>query len=85
MERACLVYLMQQLLEGTTVETLLDEQVRPAAGARPGAVLRGLLSRLPLIVPGVLRTAFPALFAQVGSPKGLDAEFILALHQAHGA
>jgi len=80
----CLMYLMQQLLEGTTVETLLDEQVRPAAGARPGPFFGGLLSRLPFIVPGVRRTAFPALFAQVGSPKGLDAEFILALLQAHG-
>ena len=80
----CLMYLMQQLLEGTTVETLLDEQVRPAAGARPGPFFSDLLSRLPFIVPGVRRTAFPALFAQVGSAKGLDAEFIVALLQAHG-
>ena len=80
----CLMYLMQQLLEGTSVETLLDEQVRPAAGAGPGPFLTDLLSRLPFIVPGAHRTAFPALFAQVGASKGVEAELIVSLLQAHG-
>lgn len=80
----CLMYLMQQLLEGTTVETLLDAQVRPAADAGPGPFLTGLLLRLPFIVPGARRTAFPALLAQVGAAKGLDAELIASLLQAHG-
>jgi PAS domain S-box-containing protein len=80
----CLMYLLRQLLEGTTVETLLDEQVRPAAGAGPGPFLTDLLSRLPFIVPGARRTAFPALFAQVGASKGVDAELIVSLLQAHG-
>jgi len=80
----CLMYLMQQLLEGATVETLLDAQVKPAASACPGPFLTDLLSRLPFIVPGASRTAFPALFAQVGAPKGMDAELIVSLLQAHG-
>jgi len=80
----CLMHLMQQLLEGATVESLLDERVRPAAGAGPEPFLTDLLLRLPFIVPGARRTAFPALFAQVGAPKGLDAEFIASLLQAHG-
>ena len=80
----CLMYLMQQLLDGTTIETLLDEQVRPAAGAGAGPFLTDLLSRLPFIVPGAGRTAFPALFAQIGASKGVDAELIVSLLQAHG-
>src|SRR6267378_1485478 len=72
----CLMYLLQQVVEGTTVETLLDEQVRPAADADavPG----------PFLVPGASRTAFPALFAQVGASKDVDAELIVSLLQAHG-
>jgi hypothetical protein len=46
--------------------------------------LTDLLSRLPFIVPGARRTAFPALFAQVGASKGVDAELIVSLLQAHG-
>jgi hypothetical protein len=80
----CLMYLLQQVVEGTTVETLLDEQVRPAAGAGPGPFLIDLLSRLPFIVPGERRTGFPALFAQLGASKGVDAELIVSLLQAHG-
>ncbi|HWT86441.1 MAG TPA: PAS domain-containing protein [Myxococcales bacterium] len=82
----CLMYLLQQVVEGTTVEALLDEQVRPAADADavPGPFLTDLLSRLPFIVPGASRTAFPALFAQVGASKDVDAELIVSLLQAHG-
>ena len=80
----CLMYLLQQVVEGTTVETLLDEQVRPAADAGPRPFFTDLLLRLPFIVSGARRTAFPALFAQVGASKGLDAELIVSLLQAHG-
>jgi PAS domain S-box-containing protein len=81
---SCLIYLMEQLFEGTSVEVLLDERVGPAAQVAPPAFMTDLLSRLPFMVPERQRTGFPALFVQVGSLKGSDSGLIACLLQAHG-
>jgi PAS domain-containing protein len=80
----CLVYVLEQLLEGTTFETLLDETIRPAltAGAKP--FMTDLLSRLPFMWSERQRSGFPALFVQAGTPKKLEADLIACLLQAHG-
>jgi PAS domain S-box-containing protein len=80
----CLVFLLEQLTEGTPLEALLDERVRPAASTTPVPFLVDLLARLPFMVPERQRSGFPALFAQVGTPKHPDVEMIGCLLQAHG-
>jgi hypothetical protein len=81
---SCLVYLLEQLTEGTPLEMLLDERVRPAAASTPEHFMVDLLGRLPFMVPERQRSGFPALFAQVGTPRHPDVESIACLLQAYG-
>jgi PAS domain S-box-containing protein len=81
---ACVVYLLERVLAGTPLETLLDEHVRPAARVAPARFVADLLSRLPFIVPEPPRNAFPALLVEVGIPEDLASEIIACLLRAHG-
>lgn len=80
----CVVYLLERLLAGTPLETLLDEHVRPAARVAPARFVADLLSRLPFIVPEPPRNAFPALLVEVGIPEDLGSEIIACLLRANG-
>ena len=73
---SCLVYMLERLSEGTPLENLLDEHVRPASTTTPEPFLVDLVARLPFMVPERQRSGFPALFAQVGIPRHPDAELI---------
>jgi PAS domain S-box-containing protein len=81
---ACLAFLMQQLLAGTTFEALLDERVKGAAAAAPTAFISDLLSRLPFMVPDRPRRSAPALLVPLGASSDLEVELIASLLQIHG-
>jgi PAS domain S-box-containing protein len=81
---ACVVALLERILAGTPLETLLDECVRPAARVAPARFVADLLSRLPFIVPEPPRNAFPALLVEVGIPEDLASEIIACLLRACG-
>ena len=80
----CMVPLLEALLAGTPLETLLDEHVLPAARVAPAPFIADLLSRLPYIVPEPPRSAFPALLVEVGIPENLESEIIACLLRACG-
>ena len=80
----CVVALLDRVLAGTPLETLLDECVRPAARVAPARFVADLLSRLPFIVPEPPRNAFPALLVEVGIPEDLASEIIACLLRACG-
>jgi hypothetical protein len=80
----CLVYLLEQLLAGATLETLLDERVRRATHVAGAAFMADLLSRMPFMVPERPRSVFPALLVQVGAPVELDTELIACVLRTHG-
>jgi PAS domain S-box-containing protein len=80
----CVVFLLEQILGGTPLETLLDEHVRRAASIAPAHFIADLLSRLPFIVPEPPRNAFPALLVEVGIPEDLASEIIACLLRACG-
>ena len=81
---SCLAYLLEQLMKGISIDALLDECVRPAAGASPAPFIADLLSRLPFMVPQRQRVGFPAVFVEVGQPSHPDAELIACTLQAQG-
>jgi len=81
---SCLVCMLEQLSEGMPLEVLLDDRVRPAASSTPEPFLADLVARLPFMVPERQRAGFPALFAQVGTPRHPDTEVIGCLLQAYG-
>lgn len=80
----CVVALLDRVLAGTPLETLLDECVRPAARVAPARFVADLLSRLPFIVAEPPRNAFPALLVEVGIPEDLASEIIACLLRACG-
>ncbi|HZR07556.1 MAG TPA: PAS domain-containing protein [Myxococcales bacterium] len=80
----CVIALLDQVLAGTPLETLLDECVRPAARVAPARFVADLLSRLPFIVPEPPRNAFPALLVEVGIPEDLASEIIACLLRSCG-
>jgi PAS domain S-box-containing protein len=80
----CIVHLLDQVLAGTALETLLDEHIRPAARVAPAAVVGELLSRLPYLVPEPARSAFPALLVEVGAVRDHESTIIACLLRASG-
>ena len=80
----CLVYLMEQLLAGASLETLLDERVKRATCVAAGPFVSDLLARMPFMVPERPRSVFPALLVQVGAPVELDSELIACVLRTHG-
>jgi phage terminase Nu1 subunit (DNA packaging protein) len=80
----CLVYLMEQLLAGATLETLLDERVKRATRVAAVPFISELLARMPFMVPERPRSVFPALLVQVGAPVELDSELIACVLRTHG-
>jgi PAS domain S-box-containing protein len=78
------VYLLEQVLAGTPLETLLDDRVRAAARVAPARFVIDLLSRLPFIVPEPTRNALPALLVDVGVPEDFASEIIACLLRAWG-
>jgi PAS domain S-box-containing protein len=81
---SCLAYLLEQLIEGISIDALLDDCVTPAAHASPAPFIADLLSRLPFMVPGRQRAGYPAVFVEVGQPSQVDAELIACALQAQG-
>ena len=80
----CLLVLMKQLLEGKSLDELLDAQVRPVVGTLDAGFMLDLLSRIPFIVSERQRAVFPALVVRAGSPSEWDAQFVKCLLRAHG-
>jgi hypothetical protein len=80
----CLLILMKRLLEGTSLEELLDDQIRPVIRAMDPGFMAQLLSRLPFIVCERQRAVFPALLVRAGSVREWDAEFVGCLLRAYG-
>jgi PAS domain S-box-containing protein len=82
--RACLLALMEDLLEGASLEDLLDGEVRSAAATADPAFMTDLLSRIPFVVPARPRSGFPALVVRAGRPAAWHAELAGCLLRAHG-
>jgi hypothetical protein len=80
----CLLILMEELLNGASMEELLDARVRPVAGAVNPDFMAVLLLRIPFLAPERHRVAFPALVVRAGSQSQWDAEFVRCLLRAHG-